>query len=70
VLQSREQLEAQMAAVVARYEGQDIPRPEAWGGYVVRPERIEFWQGRRSRLHDRLVYEAGAGSWSMVRLSP
>ncbi len=52
-------------------EAVPVPRPEHWGGYLVRPERVEFWQGRPSRLHDRLVYERGDdGGWKIVRLSP
>lgn len=48
----------------------DIKRPEHWGGYLVRPTRIEFWQGRSSRLHDRFLYEYIDGSWSRSRLAP
>jgi pyridoxamine 5'-phosphate oxidase len=48
----------------------DVPRPEHWGGYLLRPRRIEFWQGRRARLHDRLRFERTEGGWSRVRLAP
>jgi pyridoxamine 5'-phosphate oxidase len=71
VVQNREQLERQFAAAVARYGGAQIPLPPHWGGYRVTPQTIEFWQGRRSRLHDRLRYaRQGDGSWKIERLSP
>lgn len=54
-----------------RLEGAEVPRPEHWGGYVVRPVRIEFWQGRESRLHDRIAFERFTdGSWQRMRLQP
>ncbi|UOQ51763.1 pyridoxamine 5'-phosphate oxidase [Hymenobacter cellulosivorans] len=68
---SREELEAQEKAVEQRFTGQDpLPRPPHWGGYIVRPHRIEFWQGRPSRLHDRIVYERQGESWTRSRLAP
>ena len=52
-------------------ESVEIPRPDNWGGYLVRPSSIEFWQGRPSRLHDRLLYtRQGQGKWLMQRLAP
>ena len=51
-------------------ESKEIPRPEHWGGYLVRPKSIEFWHGRPSRLHDRLKYSLQDGKWSRQRLSP
>ena len=68
----REALEARLHEVQQRYDGQDdFPRPPHWGGYRLRPENIEFWQGRPSRLHDRLIYHRQAdGSWRRERLAP
>jgi pyridoxamine 5'-phosphate oxidase len=57
--------------VERKYEGAAVPLPPNWGGYRVAPERVEFWQGRRSRLHDRLVFARRGGSdWTVERLSP
>ena len=47
-----------------------IPRPAHWGGYCVNPERIEFWQGRQNRLHDRILFKKVDGDWKIERLSP
>ena len=54
----------------ARFADADVPVPDEWGGYVVRPETVEFWQGRTSRLHDRLVYRRTADGWTTGRLAP
>jgi pyridoxamine 5'-phosphate oxidase len=71
VIPDRATLERRVAAVEAEFTGQEVPRPADWGGYRLRPERIEFWQGRPSRLHDRLVYRRGdRGIWTIVRLAP
>ncbi len=60
-----------MAEFLARYPGDDVPRPPNWGGYRVTPASFEFWQGRDSRLHDRLRYaRLEAGGWRVERLSP
>lgn len=67
---ARATLEARIARVEKRFAGQNVPRPPHWGGYRVVPRVIEFWQGRRSRLHDRLVYTRGARGWKRVRLAP
>jgi pyridoxamine 5'-phosphate oxidase len=67
----REALERAYAEVEARFPGDEVPRPAAWGGYRLTPDAWEFWQGRDNRLHDRLRYEPdGAGGWRIVRLAP
>lgn len=72
VIPSREVLESAMAEASARFPGSVVPRPSNWGGYVVAPTVIEFWQGRPNRLHDRLRYRraAEASSWTIERLAP
>lgn len=67
---NREELEAKQRELEAKYGDDFIPRPSYWGGYRVIPERIEFWQGRPSRLHDRILFTNMSGSWRMERLSP
>ena len=67
----REFLEQRQREVEARYAGaEELPRPEHWGGFIVEPTLIEFWQGRSSRLHDRLAYRRTEGNWERVRLAP
>lgn len=70
-ISSRTELEARVAALEEQYpEGTDVPRPERWGGYRVRPSRVEFWQGRTSRLHDRIVFIRRQDGWDVERLQP
>ena len=73
-LESREILEARFAEISAKYpEGSQVPRPDYWGGYLVRPISIEFWQGRYSRLHDRLQFvrsDSQETDWQLKRLNP
>lgn len=73
VLASREELDARYEELDARYSGDEVPLPPFWGGLVLRPESIEFWQGRPFRLHDRFRYSRDASSaagWKLDRLSP
>jgi pyridoxamine 5'-phosphate oxidase len=70
VIPSRAFLEERMADAVARFGAGAVPRPPYWGGYLVTPQRVEFWQGREDRAHDRLAYVRGAGGWRIERLSP
>ena len=70
-LSSRAELEEKFANFEAKWPiGEQIPRPDFWGGYVVKPESIEFWQGRYSRLHDRIRYVKEDNNWHLKRLSP
>lgn len=70
VIKDRKVLEDTMSALKAKYESQDIARPSHWGGYVVAPVSIEFWQGRPSRLHDRIRYRVENQHWIKERLAP
>ena len=71
VIESREQLLAQVEEAGARFDGEDVPRPPHWGGYLVSPQAIEFWQAGEFRLHDRFVYHRDDGGlWVAARLSP
>jgi pyridoxamine 5'-phosphate oxidase len=70
VLESRESLEQKHAELDAKYPGEDVPLPPHWGGFRLVPERYEYWQGRESRLHDRLRYLPDGKGWRIERLSP
>ena len=70
-IESREALEAKVEQATKRFDGVDeVPRPEKWGGYLIRPRSIEFWAGRRSRLHDRIRFVRTDDSWAIERLQP
>jgi len=69
VISSRDILENQVAALEKELDGKKVTRPEYWGGYLVKPQEIEFWQGRPNRLHDRIRYTFQDGSWKIERLS-
>jgi pyridoxamine 5'-phosphate oxidase len=70
VVASRAELEAQVAEVEARFGDGSVPAPPDWGGYLLRPESVEFWQGRADRLHDRLRYRHTGSTWVIERLAP
>ena len=74
-IENRAALEQQFHDTLARFEGGDVPRPPHWGGYRLKPSRIEFWQGGSDRLHDRFVYaredsRSDEAEWSLSRLQP
>jgi len=67
----RDMLEQKVREITERFEGQEVPKPDYWGGYRLKPSRIEFWQGRPSRLHDRFEYQRQDGdAWIIQRLQP
>lgn len=70
VVDARDTLDSRLLAVTAHFEGQDIPVPDHWGGYGLRPSVIEFWQGRGGRFHDRLRYQRSDTGWTIERLEP
>jgi len=70
IIPNREFLEEKFDELKSKAEGKTIAKPAHWGGYIVKPTRIEFWQGRRSRLHDRINFELIKGSWVKTRLAP
>jgi len=70
VIPSREYLEDKLEGLEKKYETNDIPKPEHWGGYLFEPLKFEFWQGRASRLHDRILFTQEKNSWKIERLAP
>jgi len=69
-LENRKILEDQYEKIKKEYEGKDVPAPPFWGGYIVKPDYFEFWQGRPNRLHDRICYKTDNGQWNILRLYP
>ena len=70
-IEDREVLDEKLKELEARFEGKEIPRPKYWGGYIVKPNEFEFWQGRPNRLHDRIQYRLDRDfNWNIARLSP
>jgi pyridoxamine 5'-phosphate oxidase len=70
ILDSRGSLENKIRILDEKYKGQPVPRPSEWGGYFLTPVRIEFWQGRPHRLHDRILYQLCDNKWKIQRLYP
>lgn len=70
VIKNREVIEEKFLDLSREYAAGVIPRPQFWGGYIVRPEKMEFWQGRTSRLHDRILYTKSNADWIIERLAP
>jgi pyridoxamine 5'-phosphate oxidase len=66
----REEMEQRWKEIEARFSDGQIPLPDSWGGYRLYPLSIEFWQGRPSRMHDRILYTRMASHWNMARLGP
>jgi pyridoxamine 5'-phosphate oxidase len=69
-VESRDILDQRTVDYSERFEGEEVPRPHSWGGFVIKPARFEFWQGRPNRMHDRLEFIRNGGTWSMRRLQP
>lgn len=71
VIRSRQELEKRFQEIEKKFENEIVPRPPHWGGYRLKPQKIEFWQSRENRLHDRLLYVLqGNGAWALQRLAP
>lgn len=71
LIEDRSLLEERVQEITQRFEGQEeFPRPDFWGGYRLKPHYLEFWQGRKSRLHDRIVYEWVDDTWQIKRIAP
>jgi pyridoxamine 5'-phosphate oxidase len=70
IIPNRKVLDAEYKKISKKYPDENIPRPPHWGGYVLKPISIEFWQGRHSRLHDRILYTFEKNNWKIERLAP
>lgn len=69
-IKNRAELEENLKHFTEKFKGVDVPRPPHWGGYIVEPTKFEFWQGRPSRLHDRLIYTKNNNKWVISRIAP
>lgn len=69
-IKNRAELEENLKHFTEKFKGVDVPRPPHWGGYIVEPTKFEFWQGRPSRLHDRLIYTKNNNEWVISRIAP
>jgi pyridoxamine 5'-phosphate oxidase len=69
-VQNRDELQKRFEELQERFDGQEIPKPDYWGGYALQISRIEFWQGRPGRLHDRIEYRKSGSGWTRRRLAP
>ncbi len=69
-VENRNVLDERMQHFDDRFEGEDVPRPHSWGGFLIAPVRVEFWQGRSNRMHDRILYERDGREWRISRLQP
>jgi pyridoxamine 5'-phosphate oxidase len=69
-LESYATLEERFDHFDSRFESEEVPRPHSWGGYLLAPERIEFWQGRPNRMHERMLYTRSGNGWGVTRLQP
>ncbi len=70
IIKSRKELDDNIESLLEQYKNSEIPRPPHWGGYLLKPTKIEFWQGRPNRLHDRFQYELTNAGWMVFRLAP
>jgi len=70
VIENRVTLETKLKELEIKFQEKEIPKPDNWGGYILKPDYFEFWQGRPNRLHDRIVYEYKNSSWEVKRLAP
>ena len=69
-LASYDVLEERYAHFDARFEGEEVPRPHSWGGYLIRPRYVEFWHGRPNRMHERIAYALAGDYWTATLLQP
>ncbi|MBV8639485.1 MAG: pyridoxamine 5'-phosphate oxidase [Candidatus Eremiobacteraeota bacterium] len=69
-VEGREVLDERLVHFSERFDGEEVPRPHSWGGYLIAPDRFEFWQGRENRMHDRLEYIREGREWKVARLQP